>query len=61
MGGQNQVKVTKGHEVQIFKVYFWGPMQRKNILHIMGGQNQVKVTKGHQVHILKNLFLSLYA
>ena len=52
MGSQNQVKVNKGHQVQIFKkVYFWAFMQRKCILDIIASQIQAEVTKGFQVQM----------
>ena len=55
-GSQNQVKVTKGHQVQIFKnskITFLSSYAQKSILDITGSQNQVRVTKGHKVQIFK--------
>ena len=46
MGGLNQVKVTKGHQVQIFKLHFQVLMHRQCILYNMAGQD-------HQVQIFK--------
>ena len=49
MGGQNQAKVTKGHQVQIFKKCILEPIcVEKSILDIET-HIQVKVTNGHQV------------
>ena len=60
MGGQNQVMVTKDHQVQIFRVYFWATMHRKRISVIIGDKNSMKVTKSHQVQIFKCIFELLY-
>ena len=61
-GGQNQVKVTKGYQVQIFRKYiyellctgksFWPSWEIKI-------KNQAKVIKGHQVQILKKSIFEL--
>ena len=45
MGGQNQVSVTKGHQVQMFKMYIFELHAQKKLFDItVGGQNQVRVT-----------------
>ena len=50
MGGQNQVNVTKAHQVQIFKKPILSTYaQKKNILGITGSQTQAEVTMVHQV------------
>ena len=47
MGGQNQIKNTKGHQVQIFKKFIFElPCTEKSILDVMEGQNWVKVISG---------------
>ena len=53
MEGQNQVKVIKGHQVQIFKKSaFVSSYAQKSIFDTIGSQTQGEVTKGHQVFVL---------
>ena len=54
MGGQNQVKITKGHQMQIFITVFLIPYVQKKYFGI--SQVQVKVTNSHQVQKYMNSF-----